>query len=488
MTNRCHAENSLAVTVTRGRLDLRPPLLVILVLCATCVPSCKEINPLYCSGTYDGTRCITDAPLASGSDSDSDSGSEDGSDSGRPACTTDEECHVGVCDIAVSHQCVQCTPAEPGSCTGATPVCSADNVCRGCRLDDECASSEVCDATGGSCLAEATVLYVSPTGTGTLCTQAQPCGQLATALGLVAGDKKTIKILPGSYTERVTMTNLAVAIHGQGADLSEASTGEVIRIAGSATIDLFGLRIHDGLGSSGDGILCINDAEKSPVITLENVAIDHNSGHGINATKCSLSVNGSTLSTNAAGAISTSGGSLTISRTNVSGNQGGGISAINGSFDITNTFITRNGDSSVSAVGGASLASAAGSVNRFEFNTVADNLVKNGGFLSGGVACDIAGFAASNNIIAHNFINNDATQANANTNGLCVYPTSTVAASLTGLNFASPSNIPYDYHLLPGSSAIDAATTPSMIHVDGDGNVRPQGAANDQGADEVVQP
>lgn len=466
MKNRCRAEDALAIRVAGHSLEPRRPLLVILVLCATCAPGCKELNPLYCSGTYDGTRCITDAPIASDSDSGSGSVSDSASDSGHSTCTTNGECHVGVCDITGSHMCVPCTPIEPASCTGVTPVCSADNLCRACKVDDECTSSNVCDAASGACLAEDTVLYISPAGTGTLCTQTQPCGQLATALGLVAGDKRTIKMLPGSYTERVTMTNLAISIHGQGADLSEASAGEVMRITGASTVDVLGLRIHDGLGGSGDGILCINDADNTPMLILESVVIDSNNGLGVNATKCSVS----------------------IIRSAISGNHGGGIGVVSGAFDIANTFITRNGDSSVSPVGGASLASGIGSVNRFEFNTVADNLVRNGGFLSGGVACDIAGFAAPNNIIAHNFVNTDATQTNSNTNGLCVYPTSTVTASLTDLNFASPSNTPYDYHLLPGSSAIDAATTPSMIHVDGDGNVRPQGAANDQGADEVVQP
>ena len=447
-----------------------------------------ELNSRYCAAHPGDLDCpappVRDANVDAMVDADA-------ADAGPRLCTSDVDCaetpNTAVCDLVGTRMCVQCTPNDSASCSGATPVCSTTNACRACQVDDECTSSKVCDAAGGSCLAEDTVLYVSPTGTGALCTQAQPCGQLAIALGLVAGDKKTIKMLPGSYTERVTMTNLAVTIHGQGAALSEAVPGEIIRITGSATIAMLGLRIHDGLGGSGDGILCTNDAENTPVLTLDGVAIDHNGGLGINATKCSISVSGSAVSDSQGVGVSTSGGSLTISRATVSGNHGGGISAVNGTFDITNTFITRNGDSSTSAVGGSSLAAATGSSNRFEFNTVADNQVKNGGFLSGGVACDITGFTAPNNIIAHNLINNDTTQPTSNTNGLCTYPTSSVTASLTSLNFTSPDNMPYDYHLLPGSSAINQGTTPSMIRIDRDGDARPQGAANDQGADEAVQ-
>ncbi|HWU87317.1 MAG TPA: hypothetical protein VN253_08580 [Kofleriaceae bacterium] len=37
--------------------------------------------------------------------------------------------------------CVRCTADDLRSCTGATPVCGNDYMCRGCIRDDECSSN-----------------------------------------------------------------------------------------------------------------------------------------------------------------------------------------------------------------------------------------------------------------------------------------------------------------------------------------------------------
>jgi hypothetical protein len=61
---------------------------------------------------------------------------------------------------------------------------------------------------------------------------------------------------------------------------------------------------------------------------------------------------------------------------------------------------------------------------------------------------------------------------------------STVAMDSIALKFKNDTVAPYDYHLQNGSVAIDAATTSTPITIDVDGDVRPQGAGKDQGADE----
>jgi hypothetical protein len=122
--------------------------------------------------------------------------------------------------------------------------------------------------------------------------------------------------------------------------------------------------------------------------------------------------------------------------------------------------------------------------NRFEFNTVVDNGIRTNPLSAGGVVCSVTAFTAPNNIIARNFVNNDPGQTNSNTIGLCTYPTSAIATTVSALHFVSPDTSPLDYHLQPASSAVDQATTATSITVDVDGDHRPQGVANDQGADE----
>lgn len=138
----------------------------------------------------------------------------------------------------------------------------------------------------------------------------------------------------------------------------------------------------------------------------------------------------------------------------------------------------------MSSVGGATLTPAPGSASVFSFNTVVNNHIQNSGTLAGGVTCDTSGFAASNNIIARNFVNSDATRPNSNTIGVCQFPTSLIATTLDELRFVSPDNAPYNYKVQAGSSAIDKATTASPVAVDFEGDARPQGAEKDVGADE----
>ena len=68
----------------------------------------------------------------------------------------------------------------------------------------------------------------------------------------------------------------------------------------------------------------------------------------------------------------------------------------------------------------------------------------------------------------------------------CSFPGSIVAPTdITALKLKHPDSAPYDYHLLPGSSAIDAAVGTSALNHDLDGDARPKGAGRDVGADEA---
>lgn len=432
-----------------------------------------ELNPAFCRVHLDDLECRQTYP--------------DAAPDGPKLCTGDPDCiaPTGVCDPGAK-LCVQCTAGEPGACKGLTPVCATDDVCRGCQSDDECIASQVCDAPSGSCVDEATVWYVSPTGTGNTCTHVQPCGQLTMAIGLVVPTKNTIKVLPGNYTEKVTITNKAVTIHGEGADLTEMSGSEILHVEGSADVSLLGLRIHGGKGIAGDGILCIHAGANNPTLRLQHVAIDTNGGAGLDATNCVLVVAQSTLSSNAGGGISATGTTMTVSQSTVNENAGGGISVsgIGAEFDITNTFVFRNGDVSASTFGGLNLGIALAGSNRLAFNTIVDNEAN---INSGGIICNAGTFMAPNNIIARNTLAGDATAPTAQTSGACTYPTSKIQNDVSGLAFQQSEAPVFSYKLSAGSSAIDQATTAVPIDVDNEGDHRPQGLQKDIGADEFKQ-
>ena len=112
--------------------------------------------------------------------------------------------------------------------------------------------------------------------------------------------------------------------------------------------------------------------------------------------------------------------------------------------------------------------------NRFDFNTVVDNVLV-------GVTCggdEETQLELGNNIIARNGTNIGGPER-------CRTTTSVVSPTIAEFRFNRPDVAPYDYHLTANSAAIDQATG-GTVTADIDGDARPQGAARDLGADEFV--
>jgi hypothetical protein len=391
-------------------------------------------DPLYCPGMPDNT-CVD----------------------GAMPCTSSDQCSAprAVCDLGASNVCVECTPTAAAACLGTKPVCGPDNACRACTKHADCASAAC--LPDGACGDDANVAYVAPTGMGTACTKINPCKKVDDALKTARPFVK----FSGITDEAVTVDNKNVAfLADPGAQLTRTSNGILLEVKGTSRLEIYDLEVTGASGGAGIGISL--PAGNTASLTLRRAKITNNT----------------------AGGISASGGSLAVSQSIISGNQGGGISVMNGAFDITNCFIYRNGSSTPgTTVGGVALVSTPVN-NRLEFNTIVDNEIANSTTSSGGVSCDIAGFSASNNIIARNFVNRMSSAVNANTIGQCAHLSSRVTADVTGLLFVSPEILPLNYRLTSGSSAIDQATTGSSIAVDADGDSRPQGAQKDIGADE----
>lgn len=427
-------------------MSIRLLLSLITAALLSMAAGCHSDNPYYCEdrayhncGNEPGTYPCDSKEDCSGQE-------------GKLACTDpNPSTGFGVC--------VQCTPADATACSAAAPVCGTDNTCRTCSKHSECASAAC--LPDGSCGSDANVAYVAANGSGTACTKAAPCGTPAAAVAL---GKPFIKVATGlvkSSAATVIDAKTVTILADDGAKLDrDTEDGPVIRIQGRADVKIYDLEITGASGSGANGIDL--DASGAPKLALTRVKLTSNQGFGLLA----------------------QGGAVTISQSVVSGNTGGGLSISNATFDITNNFIYRNGNSANATVGGASLAPMASATSVFAFNTIVDNQIQNSGALAGGVFCDTSGFVAANNIIARNYVSNDANRANSNTSGICIFPTSSIAVSVTGLAFVRPDDNPYDYRLGAGSSAIDQATTPSNVIVDADGDARPQGAQKDIGADE----
>lgn len=414
-----------------------------LVFVAVGLLGCERVHSNYCEGAPNhNCKDMVDAPIDAA------------------ACSSNASCSapLGVCDVAGSKTCVECTATDHAACVGVEPVCGADQTCHACKAHSECAS-EVC-LPDGSCAAEGDVAYVDGAGTGTACTRGAPCKTITLALALLPA-KATVKIR-GAVDDRVTLTNRDLFIFADsGAVLTSSNSGTLLTVGGTSKVSVYDLAIKDAAGpGTGFGIVTLPASTGSFSLIRGEVSGCREIG------------------------ISSNGGTVSVTRSKLTGNQGGAIAVTGGGFRIVNNFIFRNGNQDTSAFGGVSLSFAAAGTNEFAFNTVADNRSQAGATRAGGVICDVPTFNADNNVIARNQNGTSATAATAQTLGACVYRTTRIQNDATGILFKSAEVSPYDYHVLAGSSVIDAAATPSPVGVDIDGDARPLGAGKDQGADE----
>ena len=377
------------------------------------------------------------------------------------SCESNQDCSgdTAVCDVSGTRTCVQCMPGQDDACRGSAPAC-VNNTCQACTAHGQCDSQVCLIDDGGTCADSREVAYADPRGTdNTDCTIDTPCTKIGSALGTARPYVK----LAGRFDEAVVITDQDVTLVAEpGARLTRTQSGAILEIAGTSQVKIFDLEISGGLGIEGIGISLVPGSSASVAVTRAKI------------------------SDNRGGGIGNSNGSLTVSRSEISANQGGGIAVAGPAarFDITNSFIVRNGDELVGSFGGLLLGIVTPGSYRLEFNTIADNKAA---YNSAGIVCNISAFIAPNNIIARNNLAGDTNSPTAQVKGSgCVYPSSRIQGDVMGLMFEHPDPPGMlSYKLVPGSTAIDQATTPSSIETDHDGDPRPSGNGKDIGADEL---
>ncbi|HEY4178426.1 MAG TPA: right-handed parallel beta-helix repeat-containing protein [Kofleriaceae bacterium] len=445
-----------------------------LMLACVAFTACRK-DPLYCPGAPKDNCNLLDGSV----------NTEPSGCTGDPGCAAP----TPVCELAAG-TCVQCTAAEPGACTGTSPVCGSDNACHGCAAHTDCADSHAC-LPDGSCAAAADVAYVAPGGSGAACTATAPCGTLDAGLTTA---RPYVKIATGLVKDNKTtvIDGQAVTILADpGAKLDRDGDGAVLEVeSANATVQIYDLEITGASGAAGADGVQLTPNGGTPSLTLTRVTIDGNQGLGIETTGGSLTLTRSTIANNTGGGLTTTGGSLTLTRSTIADNAGGGLSLSATQFTIENNFIASNGSGS-SGLGGVKLDGITTSgTHQLDFNTITANLgpaTVNTGINCGTVTVPLV---FSNNIVYANLVAGGGKQLGGSVNCTATYsdvgPDTTAG---TGNVNSDPLFVDVNaanYHITSSSPAKDSADSAATLDIDFDGDSRPQGPARDMGADEVT--
>lgn len=361
---------------------------------------------------------------------------------------------TGVCKLDTG-TCVECTTDDHAACVGTKPVCGADNTCQSCTRHRQCASN-VC-LPDGSCVPSGSVdvVYVDSNYSGILCTKAEPCPLLSTAL---EKNTKYIKMV-GRVKENLVITaKTTMILADPGTQLLPESDGILVEVRDSS-LAIYDLELSGATGGIDSHAISMPAGNES-TLSLNRVKILNNTGAGISADGGTLNLLGSTIADNEFGGIIMK--SPTV-------------------FDIRNNFIVRNGDILSSLVGG--LKAIPKDLSKLEFNTICDNRALNAA--SAGVECS-GSLPVSKSLVFGN-VRGGVQPDNAQIVG-CDGATSLQREPDAGAGFRKRDF--NDYHLTEttpvGVGGIRDQVECDDNTADIDGDPRPQGGLCDYGADEFT--
>lgn len=401
------------------------------------------------------------------------SGSGSGSGSASTACTSDSDCSGATpsCDVP-DGVCVACL--QNAQCSGATPTCDMTmHSCRACAVDADC-DSNVCDAATGMCVAEANVLYVTPTGpdSGT-CTMAAPCS-LVQANAVADQTRNNIKLAAGSYSAHIVLTNKTIVIFGVGATIASAGANPVFEVDDGARLRINGASLT--ASAQQLAIRCEGSSTASHTLELFRASVDSPTTT-IVGNPCTMTVDQSVIHTSSTvdyALVLVAPTTATFNRTKFLGG-GNGIASFNSStVTITNSTFKNMGNAANHGVfqgGGFNVS----------FSTLVDTMVECGGSGATGLTLDssIAFWSASG--APTDEITNQVNCTSV-TNSVITPSAQPVGATNINANPMLKNVAGDDYHLLVTSPAIDHGNPSSTNNIDFDGVMRPKGAQRDSGA------
>ena len=404
------------------------------------------------------------------------------------SCNDDTQCPGAAQDpsdrFCVSGACVACR-AGMNDCPADAPVCDA-GACRACAADSDCTTG-LCDLDAGTCVPASAITYASPSGgDAAACTGTDPCSlKHALAVAAVDQSRSNVKLAQGTYTTIVTLMGpSSVTVFGEGAVID----------AQFLVQDGFTLRFRDLTFSDAGQVQCQPSTVGGPIATLDlarvawpgNVPTEAIIGDPCKINLRQVRMRSTTLGSNfvyASGEISGSGGATANRGSIVTADQclfDGGDPAFNltnfSALQLTNSVLM-NERPLTGAIGVDTTYPANSSVSFSTFYNTTWTCANGTPYVS-----------SSNNIFE-----NERTDAPADTvsGTACTHNYDLIkrqSTSPSGANnvlgmdprFSNPAA--GDFHLLPGSPAIDAADPSATDSVDFDGTTRPQGAKRDIGA------
>jgi hypothetical protein len=406
-------------------------------------------------------------------------------------CSEDAQCPGFMQDTSIRY-CVggDCVTCRDSNDCGAS-VCEA-GACRACVAHAECAS-QVCEQ--GQCLDQTIIAYAAPSGSSSSgCTLDMPC-TLERALSVIDATRTAIKLLPGTHEAPSTGT-------------LEFTKPQQLTIYGPATIH-GSFYVNPMIGTAAQkarlqdlsiqgGAACYTNL-LYPVATLEliRVTVNHeligqSDQYAVHAQRCVLTVRDSRIKAAADPYV------LTIRADNGGNSTGGQVATIErsviqgiGSAALTNSPATIIVDDNGSLRISNSVIRDSSPRGAIYFGTYAAvSLVSFTTFYNSVLTCPTGNLLLASN---SNVFLNEAAGAPADTvtGTACSHSYALVkpqAATPTGSNnklnmdprFVDPAN--GDFHLSPGSPAIDAADPAATEPVDLEGTSRPKGAGRDMGA------
>jgi len=403
-------------------------------------------------------------------------------------CMVDADCSEPAPYCSVDKTCVGCR--NDADCNVSAPVCdSTASTCRGCADDSEC-GSEVCEIQAGRCVDPLDVLYVSPTGGGNVCTQMTPC-DLATAIAAVTNARHTIKLVKGSYFGTYTLPGQPFDIHGSDSIVTgTVSATPTISLADYTSLKMSRITVQafQDPENTSAAINCIAQQAYSPGdVTLDQVTVQ-SAGIALLMRQCDITLARSHVIGGLTGLLVQSPADATVDRTLFEqGIYGGMIDAQGVTVHVTNSVF---------------VSTDTANTNNFVLTAQDDALIDVSFSTIIGApwtcttpatcgAVDATGVCLSSSIVMSTMSGTiDTLDATCGVDHSIVYPQT---AALNGSNnqladpmLVDPAN--GDFHLMPTSPAVDAADPSATDANDFDGTPRPQGAADDIGAYEAVQP